>query len=529
MKSQPNSKLKQRLERETLRAQIEHSRLRTKTAKQVSRQMNRGMGTRLTNYNDSYDSTIRTRLRPGYRSRPGLHNQHLDASTHETLRRDARALDRNNPLARALIQRLIDSVVGRGFNMQSQADDPEWQKLAEAKWKTWWEEEVDVQGLALGNQFDRVILRSIAVDGDVGILRLENGQLQLVESDRIRTPADRRDDRNYVDGVELDKIGRPAAFHVAETAGGASFMLGFSKSTRIPAEYFDFLTNPIHQRTNQTRGEPVLAATMTLLEQLDDLIDSRVVSRRLQSYIALAIETEDPAGVQQSMIDQAQAAAPGIADGYNTGEAQPQKWEPGGVIHLKKGEKISPIAPEAAKDSLDAETAGVLRFICSDIGLPIVLSMFNSSDTTYHGFKAEIMTAWRGFIRWIEMLAREKRRLYRWRVGMWIYNGELPSAKNWEKVKVGIPPLPMIDPKAEGEAAAAAINQSLRSRRDVIAELFGDDLDDLYAQLEYERKTEREKGIGPVAMPGQQAPVAQGTTSESIGSPPAKSGKTQAA
>jgi lambda family phage portal protein len=505
-----DDKLERQLRREKLRAQIAHQRLRAKAARGVNealrvRKAGKG-GDAPVNYTDSYDSVSRTRLRPGFRARPGSHNAHLDAASHEVLRIDSRKLDRNNPLARAIIQRLVDAVIGKGFSVQSLSANKEWAKQAEAFWNRWYNEEIDVRGMALGTQYDRVVLRAVANDGDIGIIRLDNGQTQLVESERIRTPADKKQNRGYVEGVEIDELGRPVAFHVADTAGRGP-MLGFSKTTAVPAEHFDLLTNPLHQRVNQTRGEPVLAATITLLEQLDDLMDARVVKNRLEAYISLVFKSSNPAALQQSLINQASAADPAVAAGYNSGEAQPMKWEPGSILTTQADEEIKVVGAEGQKQDLDQEVIAFVRMICADIGLPLVLSMFNSADTTYHGFKAEIAVAWRGFFRWIELMARLKRRLWMWRIGMAIYRGELPLAEDWDRIRIGVPTVPMIDPKAEYEAAALAANQSLSSRRRIVMDLFGIDIDDLYAEIEEERRTERDKGVGPVAMPGQQSPA----------------------
>ena len=260
---------------------------------------------------------------------------------------------------------------------------------------------------------------------------------------------------------------------------------------------------------------------MELLEQLGDYVDAKVVANRMAAYIALAIKSEDPSGMQQAVINQATAANPNINTAYASGAAQEQKWEPGTTLYLKNGEEAQILGTPQVKSDFDQEVGAFLRLICADIGLPLVLSMFNSSDTTYHGFKAEIAVAWRGFFRWIEMLVRLKRKLWRWRIGMAIWDGDLPENPDWDKIRIGIPPIPMIDPKAELEAAAFGINQSLRTRRDTVSELYGIDIDDLYPDIAAERKIERETGAGPVTMPGQQNPAPQNAKSQPDAAPAA--------
>lgn len=493
-----SSNIKTREREASARASIARSRLQEKAAKLAASRMK---GPRA--YLDSYDATTRGRTRPGFSGRVGSHDSHLDPLSHDLLRRDSRQLDRNNPIARALGQRLCDAVIGTGFRLRCMSTSDEWNTKAQAWFSDWFENQIDVRGLANGTQYLRVLMRGAIVDGDLGVMRLDNGQTQLIESDRIRTPADRTPNTRYFSGVEMNDAGKPVAFHVAETPGGWNFTLGYTTTKRIPAEYFDFLPNPLHQRIQQTRGEPVLAATIPLLEQLDDLTESTVINARLASYVALAIKSNDPGGLQDGLLNQATAANSGITNGYATGEAQPQKWEPGSVLHLAAGEDIETIDPKQPTQHFDAQVRSIIRMIGADIGLPLELSMLDASQTNYHGFKAAIGNAYRGFARWQQWLVAFLRRTYRWRIGMAIIRGELPYVDGWEKTKWILPPPPIIDPKAEYEAAALKINQRLGSREDTVGALTGDSIEDLYDQLEWEQEQEKTRGIAPVALPGQ--------------------------
>lgn len=495
--------LSTRVERAEQRAQLERHRLMETAAKQARRSIAAPRA-----YSDSYEATIRGRTRVGYHGRAGSHDQHLDPQSHDYLRRDARKLDRNNALARALVRRHCDAVVGKGFTLRCESADPEWNKVAERFWREWYTTAIDVQGMALGPQFDRIIHDSACVDGDVLILKLDNGQCQLIESDRIRKPGTPlATGHTCPAGVERDATGRIVAFHVADTAGPSSYSLGYTQTRRIPAEFCIFMPSPLHQRVNQTRGEPVLAATIPLLEQLDDLIDASVVAQRLAAYQALVIESEDPAGMQNSLLAGSEAQIPNIDAGTNSGAPGPIHWEPGGAMFLKKGEKVVQVKPEHPGQNFQDQVRMLVRMIGADFGLPLELSMMDSSQANYHGFKAALETAYRGFARWQEWNARMLLNLFRWRIGRAILNDELPLVNNWERASFLPPSKPVIDPKAELEAHAFAVNQRLKTRKDVIGELTGTDLDEHYDQFKAEIDRETRDGIGPVTMPGQVTPA----------------------
>ena len=501
--SKRKNTLTDRVKRAEQRAQLERHRLVETAAKRTRKGIAAPRG-----YLDSYDATHRGRNRVGYYGRAGSHDQHLDPQSHDLLRRDARKLDRNNALARSLIRRHCDAVIGKGFTLRCESGDQEWNKVAERFWRKWYTDEIDVQGLAIGPQFDRIVHDSACVDGDVLIVKLDNGQCQLIESDRIRQPAGAiASGHSCTSGVERDKAGRIVAFHVADTAGPSSYSLGYTQTRRIPAEFCVYMPSPQHQRVNQTRGEPVLAATIPLLEQLDDLIDASVVAQRLAAYQALVIESSDPAGMQSALEGGSEAQMPGLSTGYNGGAPQPIHWEPGGVLHLQQGERATQVKPEHPGQNFQDQVRMLVRMIGADFGLPLELSMMDSSQANYHGFKAALETAYRGFARWQEWNARMLLNLFRWRIGRAIVEGDLPFVDSWERASFLPPAKPVIDPKAELEALAFGVNQRLTTRKDAVAGLSGSDLDDHYDQIEAEIKRETSAGIGPVTMPGQVTPA----------------------
>ena len=416
---------------------------------------------------------------------------------------DEGKLDRDNAIAQALVDRLIDAFIGRGFTLRCSSPDPAWNKAAEAWWSKWFTEQIDVRGLANGAQFLRVRARAIAVDGDVGVIRLLNGQMQLVESDRVRTPFAKNAGSRYVNGVEIDGLGRPVNFHVAERPGQTWIADRGTRVYPISPAHFDFGVNPLHQRIQQTRGEPILTAALPLLEQIDDLIVATVVAARMSAYVALAIESSDPAAMQQALLGQSNAADPDLNSGSAVGAAQQTRWEPGGVLHLKVGEKVVPIDPKQPTQQFHEQIRALIRLVAASIGLPFELAMLDSSEVTYHGFKASIGNAYRGFERWQQETAGFLQRTFQWRIAMAILDRELPYVEGWNRARFLPPPPPIIDPKAEYEALALAVNQRLKSRTDAVGSTFGTDIDDLYGDLDRELSIERDKNIGPVALPGQ--------------------------
>lgn len=522
----------QRAEAAEARARIEKARLEVKATRMRSSILREFAGTRrgsiarhgsssvrqgpASSFN-SYDAAVKTRINQARSATLAPADLHLDSRTLDIIRRDTQALYRNNPLARAIVSRIADSVCGpQGPNLVLMSSDQTFNReAARMFWR--WASNLD-RGPgdsfdALGRQTLMQAVRSIPVcwqvDGDLGCIYLADGSCRLVEATEIANPARTVTRAEIVNGIELDADGRPAAVWLAH----ASDTRGYQRQrfTRIGWGGITLLPNPTHRRLNQIRGEPGLAACVRYLDLTDDGIDATILAYRAAVYTALVMKVADPKGFVDSAISQT-AAVDGASNPAASGAPQELAWEPLGTMVIGQNDDITQIKPEHPTQQFDPFLKTLVRYIGADPGVPLELAMLDASQTNYHGFKSAVGNAYRGFA-WQQFIIGEwLHTLTAWRIGMWIQSGELQAPDDWDAFEWRFPGPPIIDPKAEIEAGANAVNQRLKTREQVLQDLgYTGDLQTLDETIAAEQKRLRDLDIAPAAMPGS-APQTAATT-----------------
>lgn len=445
-------------------------------------------------YSDSYSTTLRSRIRSGADPKGGPADLHLDARTHDSQRKLSRDLLRNSPIARGFLNRLAALVFGSGMWPQAMTDDPEWNKAADTWFIDEWSTRCDVTGKLTRTAMEETLFKSAASDGDVLALLLKNGQVQLIEGERIRSGAKKSENgRDIVNGVEVDGVGRPMRFFIA--AGTSSGLNGRTDVEPRAAKDCLFLRFPHMQWSSQTRGEPLFVTALGLIEDIGEFVDSTVVASRMATFLSLIIHTENPGAMQDSMLGVMDMAETGGKQSASEGEQKEEFFGPGGVMHLKPNEKVTQVAPEHPSTGFDTFIRMILRMVGMDIGLPYEVAALDFSVSNYYGNRAAMATAWLA-IQKLQTWFQESylTPLYRWRIAMAIEDGELPPNPQFRKVKWMAPTMPLVDPKAEIEALGMAIGIGVKTERDAIEQLGGDQAE-VHAQRAAEIKEKKRLGI----------------------------------
>lgn len=214
----------------------------------------------------------------------------------ETMRAESQAFDRDNGIYQSMITRAIDCILGSGLTLQAKTKNKGVNDTLEGLWDDFWSEP-EVRGLDDGATVERLLLRHFFVDGDVGVIKVEkSGLVQLVEAERIHSYKTRdKSGRQLVNGVELDRLGKPVAFHVADYDDRGIVQPG---STPIRAEDFIFLAH--RHRVSQTRGVPVQQCNFPMFHRINDVCDSEAIAWQLLSRLAVIINRKDAAAIAEA-------------------------------------------------------------------------------------------------------------------------------------------------------------------------------------------------------------------------------------
>lgn len=513
------------------RAQIAAEKVRAAQSDALLKRLERAgqaRGPRFSASAGTHDRTKSNRLRargPG-RFAPGMAvDAFLTQNRLERMRADGHDAVTNAPMARVIVERAIDMVVGRGFALQVETSDEEFNTKAEALWKAWASpfgdegleddagdpgERFDIRGAMSLAEGCRMAIRQVLVDGDVGVFPTEFGGVQFIDAARIVGP--RRDTFSgvvggpkIINGVEVDGFGAPVAYHVAEYN---AFGVGVTEpklrfEARRPGRPDGMILLARPDWNSQTRGEPRVAGVVEDLLRLDEFITDTAEAAHLAALAAFYTKTSNPDLAKYLM---AQATP---QDTTRTDvETTPTQTvvETGQVIHLGVGEDMGMLKSEQPGPQFQPFVYALARMIGSYLDLPLELVLMDFSQTNFHSGKSALIVAERCFEAWHEWLvSRLLKPLYLWRVGMWIEQEKLPRVDGWQRCTFTPPPRLVLDPENKAKTDQALIAGCQKTLKDCASE-YGRDWRDILEQRSLEIKEMARLGIPLTSAPGA-APV----------------------
>lgn len=454
----------------------------------------------------------RSRLSPGRATPPRASAAaNLDWSTRDAMIRETQDAERNNSLARALIQRHIDFVDGDGPIVNPKTQDERWNADARELYRAFTEGEdhdilgrPNVNGICTGVMDQREITRSWDIDGDVCILKTvdENGlgSFQMVEALRLGTWAQKYGS-SVVDGIELSDRGRPIAFHFSDwELGGLATTL---KTRAIAAEHVIYCPNPKFFRSGQVRGEPRIQAGLKLLELTNNYINDTGLAASLPLSYGIIFQDERPQDLAAVLRN-----AIGDQPARETSDS-PYEMEVGPAWSLvtKPGQKPVQMQPEFPTTNFGEYVMACIQILGADFGLPLALAMYASKEMSYSNLRGVLSVAARGFEFDQAAKARIEKQKYRWKLQEWMQAGIIAFRDDWNKVHVTFPRPPVVDLKMEIEAMALAVEKNMTTGQYAVESIgMAESHDEVCRTRKVERQREIEAGIAPADMPGANRP-----------------------
>jgi lambda family phage portal protein len=339
--------------------------------------------------------------------------------TRDEIAGKAHELWQTNPVAKAIINRLVEKTVVR-WQCQCQPEKEilgldkkqarEHSNKVEAKFRLWWDStKVDQEGTRTGTDLCRVLLTNVLVHGDCGIRfvrrkKVKEGQsplkIQLIDGNRFKTPPERIRDENVIAGVEVDP----------ETNGPIAYFIDVAKPNPIGAKVnkpirFDryaadetIATDLVFMptRPSQYRGMSIFAPVINLLKALDDLIAAGVRAEQNRSGVAFAIETTEPEQNDIKELDGNQAAQKARDRAASTEDlpAGNVALAIGKVLRLPENSKFHVIQNTNTAQVLNDLSNLLVMLIGAAVGVPksILLQVFGSSYSASRGELLEFET-----------------------------------------------------------------------------------------------------------------------------------------
>lgn len=226
----------------------------------------------------------------------------LISSSLSYIRSRSRYLTRNNPLAENGVESWVSNLVGTGIIPRWKIKDKELKEKVQELWNDW-TEEADWDGTSDFYGLQSIVARSVAQSGE-GLAQFktvspDSGlsvplQIQLLEADHLdETYEDIAQNGNNIRmGIEFNKSGKRAAYHLFKDHPGETFMImNNTERVRVPASDCLHIFRPL--RPGQARGRPWLTSIIVALKDLDTYDDAERV-RKLGAAMFGGFITEPP-------------------------------------------------------------------------------------------------------------------------------------------------------------------------------------------------------------------------------------------
>lgn len=375
-----------------------------------------------------YDAAINTRRRG---RRPDTYvaseSEALDSNDRGRIAATLLSFRRNNPVVQAICRLRETDVVGKGIEAQAHSGDEDQDARLEDLWRTY-SRAPEVTETMTMRQLQQQLASLTLTFGDGGLLLTRSGKVQLIEGDRIGTEENffrrnvEKNPPNIIEGVEVNKVGRPVAFHIGTRLDG---MLRDVK--RYQARNFIFHYKRI--RPDQLRGAPELSCVVNDLQDLDEYDEIEMISAKVSASLSAIVKREGSMDFE-------------LAERANdNAEERLQTFEPGQFQYLEPGEDVS-VVSAGGRPNVDAIEYCVyrLRKIGAAIGIPVEWILQTIGQSSFSASQGMVLL-------YQQTVESEQRNLYpvlsrlwRWRVENWIAAGMIDVVPGTDPFRVGWQP-----------------------------------------------------------------------------------------
>ena len=436
------------------------------------------------------------------------------------LRKRARDLYAGGGLARSGPNTLTTNVVGWGIKPKPKIDAEalglsdeardEWERNTLREFDLWAESSMcDAERQQNFYGLQELAFLSMLVSGDCFALfgMKENKRtpyqttIRVLEADRIGTPESNGDSSvkeldgggRIVDGVELDKEGAVVRYYISNRhplAEGNSEELtytpieAFGKDTGYP----NILHVMTHERPEQRRGVPFVAACIEYLKQFDRYLTAELAAQVVSSMLTAFI------------INDADGASVGLEDSVDEDEKVTDnelnlELRPGAIYDLPPGKNIQTVNPLRQNTAFEGFVSTFETLIGSGQNIPKEV-LIHKYDSNYTASRSALLDFWKT----VRVYRAKFNQLFNQQVWeMWLSEAvaigrveapgffDDPAIRRawcgcmWNGVTMG-----HVDPRKEVEAAILRIQHNLSTEEQEAAEYNGNDWSEVIRQRKKE-------------------------------------------
>jgi len=415
----------------------------------------------------------------------------MDDQDRRKMMESGRDLWRNFSAASWAIRKHLDYVAS--FNFHPKTGDARLDADLETLMEMWSRRgNCEIMGKHSFRQFVRLLETRRIIDGDVFVIKLQDGRVQGLESDRIRNPwapiLDMGNGFKKVHGITINSMSQPLAYSLWNKT--PQYQYNYDRELRAEnvyhLGYFDSF--------DQIRGVSPLAAAIAPFHDILEVTEYARLKAKVSQLFALTISRDSPDFAEDY-------DAPGY-DLKNFGKGPIMlDLDPGDKAEFLESKTPSTEFQDFMKMSLDVALKA----------LDLDWSMFDSSHTNYSGSRIALLQYRKSCVAKQEGLKDMLYHITNWKIQQWISTGVLRLPRGWRLPRVKyewIPDgIPWFDPSKELRADIDAINAGLKTHAEIRRERYGDDWYQVAEALAKEQQYKEELGLTSSAAPSVSAPV----------------------
>lgn len=321
---------------------------------------------------------------------------------------------------------------------------------------------------------ERIILLEMLFAGEVFVILLRDGRIQLVTSEFCGPGVGSKPEDGEVNGIIYNANGRPTGYRFATTDRWG--MINFGESEIVDARYVIHVFD--RDRVAMGRGLPWLLPSVTTFRDLYEIVRAKTKQVKDASQVFATLER---AGLDKLV----GIAGPTVTDFGTTGAAETADspadktgaaaekqrqidLKNGTVVALDPGEKISLLQSKYEAQDFTQLIGFMLRAGAAPAGLPVELWFSGFGDANYSASKAINAIQWDGRRQAICQFMESQflNRLHRWRIAKARKEGDLPplpekAAEQEDMISWGWGRTPLLDKVEEAKAIEARMKLGL--------------------------------------------------------------------
>ncbi|MET5476737.1 phage portal protein [Serratia marcescens] len=425
----------------------------------------------------------------------GANINRLINSTLPALQTKARELAQNNPIVRKYILMDADQISGAdGISIRSnvQLFDDETKNhdtsMSIEQLFYEWAEDPDAfstNGRHDISTFQNLVCRTRARDGECFIrLHEVEGGLRLEIIDSLRVPVinnQKFSNGDYIsNGIRFNKFKRPISYNICKV-DPTIYSYYQTDIEVVPAE--EVIHFFIQEYPDQERGIPDIIACTNLIKELEQFVNASIVQKKVSaSSMAFITSDEKPTNSTTELLGS-------IEEAQNAYENYEGYLDPGVLIELDPGKKIQTVNPTSSTDGLDSFMDQMLGQIAMALNVTKMNLLYDTKNSSFSAAKLSD--------RMMQQVVKGKQNALIVQVLKPIYKEFLKveminknelklNFKDFKKlIKATYTPVVSLslDPNKDAQYQIALLQNGLKSRKQIIAEL-GQDYRDVLKDFE---------------------------------------------